>query len=225
MSPSRTARSIIVLALMLAGCGAPAAATPMPSASAGGSPAPSGFTALKDGGLTPGNYASMNFVDPFTFTVPADPNGGKWSVFDTKKHSGLFLANGAGEGVFFIVPTQAFLTDGSVQALPADWAAWLKANKDLAVTDAGSATVDGIASQKLEVTAPGAPANLLCGPSNGIRLASTEEYVSPLEGAVCQGDPKVVYVVPRNGKQLLVMVDKGIASKAQPLLDSVAFIQ
>ena len=166
----------------------------------------------------------MNFVDPFTFTVPGETGGSKWSVFDTKKHGGVFLAKGAGEGVFFIVPTQAFLTDGSIQPVPTDWAAWLKANKDLAVTDAGSGAVGGIVSQRFEITAPGAPGNGLCGPSDGIRVASTEEYASPLEGAVCQGDPKIVYVVPRNGKQLLVMVDKGIAIPAQPILDTLAFI-
>ena len=224
MSLFRAPRMAGVIALALVGCGAPAAATP--TASAGAPPAPSGFSAIKDGGLAPGQYAATNFVEPLTFTVPPPQSDDrKWSVFDTAKHSGVYLANGASLGVFFLVPTQAFLTDGSVQDVPTDWVAWLKQNEDLTVTDGGSASVGGIASQKLEVAAPHPPANHVCGTSDGIRLASTEEYPAPLQGSVCPGEPKVVYVVPRNGKQLLVIVDKAIADEAQPILDSVRFIE
>lgn len=222
MSLFRAARIAAVAALLLVGCGAPAAATPTPSP--GAPPAPSGFTALKNGSLEPGKYAAANFEVPFTFTIP---QGGtdRWSVFDTDRHSYVMLAPGEGVSTTVMAPSKAFKADGSEEAVPADWLGWLKAQSGLKVTAEGSSQVGGAAAPWVDVQALTAPDNDVCGAGgvDGTRIASTDELRQPFVGAVCVGDPKRVYAVTHNGRQLLVFVDGGIVAAAEPILTSINF--
>jgi hypothetical protein len=222
----------VALALALAACQGTAA----PGASSSGSPSPapssapsSGPKAIKDGPLPPADYAAVNFAVPLTFTIAAHFGDTDWQVYDTNVRSVLFLSHGEGSGLLFLVPSKAYdPVDGSLQPLPADLVAWLKAHPGLEVTARGTESIGGVTATWLDVKVKGTPVNDLCGAGGtpGVPLDTSDEVKQTFLTSVCLGYPRRLYVLEMGATPLFIdVIDSGILADARELLATVSFTQ